>query len=200
MRPPMIALVGVEPHFAVSERTKRLAVGVDVIADDHHVVPLQRIGRALRTRLRRYPLRDRAEMGSESALLLFAKVRSWNRSTVCSCQASLICRNVSSRSGRLRSTPGISTPITGCNFVTEIARVCSASCDMFPSPADRYRLFNATSVAWSCKGSPLHETHRQMETVAFSPDDQKVVSGGRRHSRSGSALRAAASCSPASLD
>jgi len=74
MRPSMVALVGVEPHFAVSERTKRLAVGVDVIADDHHVVPLQRIGRALRTRLRRHPLRDRAEMGSESALVFFAKV------------------------------------------------------------------------------------------------------------------------------
>ena len=39
MRLPMVALVGVKPHFAVSERTERLAVGVDVVADHHHVVP-----------------------------------------------------------------------------------------------------------------------------------------------------------------
>ena len=74
MRPAMVALVGVEPHLAVSERAERLAVGIDVVADHHHVVPVRRVGRALGARLRRHPLGDRAEMGGEPALVVFAKV------------------------------------------------------------------------------------------------------------------------------
>ena len=74
MRPPMVALVGVEPHFAVAERAERLAVGVDMIADRHHVVPHQRILRARCAELRRHPLGDRTEMGGEAALIVFAKI------------------------------------------------------------------------------------------------------------------------------
>src|SRR5580704_15359706 len=74
MRTPMVALVGVEPHFAVAKRAECLAVGVHVIGDHHHVVPRRRILRAFGAWFWWHPLCDRAEMGGELALVIFGKI------------------------------------------------------------------------------------------------------------------------------
>src|SRR5262245_8979247 len=68
-----------------------------------------------------------------------SSLRLWprNSSTVCSCQASLIWRSVSASSGRQRSTPPISAPITGCSLVTEIVLIRSAAIATFLSRRQR---------------------------------------------------------------
>src|SRR5215470_17632199 len=63
-----------------------------------------------------------------------------NTSTVCLYQASLISRIVSGSSGRLRSTPLTSAPMTGCNLVTEILLTAASAIDMgIPSPIFVFR-------------------------------------------------------------
>ena len=73
MRLAVIALVGVEPHLAVPERAERLAVGIDIVGHQQHVVPLdQRVG-ADRARARRHALGDGTEIGGEAALIVLGQ-------------------------------------------------------------------------------------------------------------------------------
>ncbi|MEA3073433.1 MAG: hypothetical protein QOD29_4879 [Alphaproteobacteria bacterium] len=70
---PVVALVGVEPHLAVAERAERLAVGIELVADQHHVVPSRRVADPGCSRLRRHPLGDRAEIGCKPPLVVLAE-------------------------------------------------------------------------------------------------------------------------------
>jgi hypothetical protein len=58
----------------VAQRAQRLAAGVDLVADHHHVVPFGRPGSAGRTRLRRHALGHRAEIGGEATLVVFTEI------------------------------------------------------------------------------------------------------------------------------
>src|SRR5262245_42807008 len=100
------------------------------------------------TRLATGPKQD-ANRRWSSSLRLWPR----NSSTVCSCQASLIWRSVSASSGRQRSTPPISAPITGCSRVTEIVLIRSAAIATFLPR--RQRLLRAIYQAGRRHGGAL---------------------------------------------
>jgi len=74
VRAPVIALVGVEPHLAVAERSNRLALGIEIVADQHHVVPVRRLVEPGGASARLHPPGDRSEMGGKPALVVLGQV------------------------------------------------------------------------------------------------------------------------------
>src|ERR1700685_848746 len=68
--------------------------------------------------------------------------------------------------------------MSGCSFVTEIARVRSATGDMVSSLAARSRTIcnDATSIAWSCKGGGLRHLQQHIRQP-LRLIDHHVVAG-----------------------
>src|SRR5262245_16295083 len=97
------------------------------------------------TRLATGPKQD-ANRRWSSSLRLWPR----NSSTVCSCQASLIWRSVSASSGRQRSTPPISAPITACSLVTESVLIRSAA---IATPAHRRLVVSPYQPRENCMAS-----------------------------------------------
>src|SRR5262245_65657198 len=137
------------------------------------------------TRLATGPKQD-ANRRWSSSLRLWPR----NSSTVCSCQASLIWRSVSASSGRQRSTPPISAPITGCSLVTEIVLIRSAAIATLLSRRQRWlrAIYQAGRHGGALSDPPAYPTER----VAQSPYGSDCCAAGfqssageqrRRHGR-----------------
>src|SRR5256885_156824 len=70
VRTAMVALIGVKPHLAVTERAYRLAVCIPIVGHPHPVVPVRRTVESFCTCPRLYSLGDGAEMGGKPALVV----------------------------------------------------------------------------------------------------------------------------------